>query len=354
LPEIASAYKVAYHHDKVEAYLRGERIYPACLELDLTAACNRNCALCPSTGSLASYSLSLALIERLFAALERQTHGLLLTGGEPTMAPTFGPALAQARARGFREIAVVTNGLLLHRPAVIKALLSHVSVVRVSLYDWTARSSMGAAPIFRRIEGLRRRVEQEGSALQIGISALTTSENAAGLAAITRQAADAGAHWIYFHPTCVHWDVGAPVRVSQEGVVETIEGLKRSVGNGFRVLTCADRYKENGMEFHGYHGSHFLLVVGADGINYLGAEVKYQARYAVSDLTGAWDSRFLWDKKRLAQIRGVESAAYAPLGSRHRGALYSNVLEELIAGRQSSNHLAWAKEENAFFYPHIL
>jgi len=156
------------------------------------------------------------------------------------------------------------------------------------------------------------------------------------------------------HPTCVHWDVGAPTRVSQEGVLKTVEALQRSVGDGFRVLTCPERYVESEVEFHGYHGAHFLLVVGADGVNYLGAEVKYQAPYAVLDLTGPWRPGFLWDKKRLARIREVESAAYPPLGSRHRGALYSDLLEGLISGRRSVDPLAWAAEEDAFFYPHIL
>ncbi len=354
MSEIASTFKVAYHRDKMEAYLRGERIYPACLELDLTAACNRNCKQCPSSGSLALHLLDLDLVDRLFAELEGQTHGLLLTGGEPTMATIFGSALAKARARGFHEIAVVTNGSFLDRPAVINALLAYVSAVRVSLYDWTGRSSAGAEPTFRRVEGLRRRIEQEGSALQIGISALTTAENASGLAAIAGRAADAGAHWIYLHPTCVHWDIGAPTRVSQEGVVEMIETLQRSARNDFRVLTCADRYVENNVEFHGYHAAHFLLVVGADGINYLGAEVKYQPRFALSDLTASWRPGFLWDEKRLAGIREIESSSYPPLGSRHRGVLYSDLLEDLIAGRRSSDQFAWAAEEDAFLYPHIL
>lgn len=354
MAEIASRYKVAFHRDKVEAYLRNEKVYPACLELDLTAACNRNCPLCPSSGSLASYSLDLPLIESLFAALEGQTQGLLLTGGEPTMAPIFGPALAQARARGFREIAVVTNGTLLNRPAVMEALLRHVSVVRISLYDWTADSGGGAASILGHVEALRRHVDHEGSALQIGVSVLTTAENASGLASITRQACEAGAHWIYFHPTCMHWDIGAPTRVSQGRVLQTVRELQRAVRDGFQVLTCPERYEESKVEFHGYHGAHFLLVIGADGICYLGAEVKYQPHYAVSDLREARIPDFLWSDQRRAWILSVESTAYPPLGSRHRGALYSDLLQGFMSGRLSFDRLAWATEKDAFLYPHIL
>ncbi len=49
-------------------------------------------------------------------------------------------------------------------------------------------------------------------------------------------------------------------------------------------FTSSDRYVDTGLSFDGYHAAHFLLVVGADGMNYLGAEVKYQPQYAIADL----------------------------------------------------------------------
>jgi organic radical activating enzyme len=354
LPEIASTFKIAHHRETLADYLSGSPVYPPSLELDLTGACTRRCRLCPSTGSLASYALDLDFVDRLLGLLEGHTHGLLLSGGEPTMATTFGQTVRLARERGFSDVGVVTNGSLLERPSVMEALLRHVSTVRVSLYDWTAASSEGARSALQSVERLRRQIERERSALQIGVSALTTEQNATGLERLAAEAEAAGAHWIYFHPTCVNWDVGAPSRVSQNGVMDAIEALRPGYKDGFRALTYADRYVDRSVEFRGYHAAHFLLVIGANGVNYLGAEVKYQQRYAISDPGARWRPAFLWEEGRLSRIQATESAGYPPIGSRHRGVLYSGLVQGLIDGRTRFDELAWAAEPNAFLYPHLL
>ena len=48
------------------------------------------------------------------------------------------------------------------------------------------------------------------------------------------------------------------------------------------------------LRFSAYHAAHFLLVVGADGKNYLGAEVKYQPAFILWDLKNNWREDFLW------------------------------------------------------------
>ena len=352
--QIASRYKVAWHSSKIEAYLGGADILPACLELDLTAACNRNCPLCPSTTSQSTYALDIHFIEWLLSMLEGQTRGLLLTGGEPTMAPTFGRTLDLARQRGFIDVAVVTNGTLLGQEEVAASLLAHASTIRISLYDWTAESSVENMPVFQLMENLRRRVDRTGSRLQIGVSVLTSQENAAGLSDIARRVGSAGAHWIYFHPLCIRWDVGAPARVAQRGVLTALEDLKRSQKDGLQVFSFPERYVESEIEFRGYHAAHFLLVIGADGLNYLGAEVKYHRQHAISDVAGHRHPRFLWTDERLAHIRSVESRTYPPLRSRHRGVLYSDLIERLIREGTGNTEKMLSVPGDGFAFPHIL
>jgi len=350
--EIASTRKIAYHRDRLEAYLRGERIFPASLELDLSTACNRHCPECPSTTSPKAHSLSMAFVRRLLGLLEGQTRGLLLSGGEPTMAPTFAPTLRLARERGFVDIVVVTNGTFLDEPQVADALLAHASAIRVSLYDWQ-ESDGGLLPTLHRIEALRTRIERKGSALQIGVSALTTRHNAPRLADVAAQAASAGAHWIYFHPTCIRWEVGAPTRVDQRGVLAAIDALSHEQPDGFHSYVFRERYQEMPLVFHGYHAAHLLLVIGADGINYLGAEVKYQPQHAIANLTGKWRDGFLWDAQRLAEIDAVDSRTYPALGSRHRGVLYSHWIEQLREGAPAGQQTAPGTTPGLAF-PHIL
>lgn len=352
--EIASAYKVAYHREKLEAYLRNEQILPATLELDISTECNRRCPLCPSTTSPRSSTLSLSFIERLFARLKGQTRGLLLSGGEPTLAPIFPEVLRLAREYGFIDIAIVTNGSLLDKEQVAAALCAYASAIRVSIYDWTGewRADLGAT--LRRIEALRSRIESEGSKLQIGVSALTSNENADGLRIIAREVVSAGAHWIYFHPMCIRWDTGAPERVDQSGVLAKIKECQEEQSDAFSVFTFPDRYVERKIEFSGYHAAHFLLVIGADGMNYLGAEVKYRPQHIIADLTSNWRDDFLWNRERLKRIESVNSRTYPALASRHRGVLYNQVIQDLINRGERSLHEASATYGGTYLFPHIL
>ena len=354
MSEIASALKVAYHRDKLQAYLRGERIFPATLELDLTTVCNRNCPHCASTTYLPADYLELDFVDRLFSIVQGQTRGLLLTGGEPTMAPCFPDVLRLARQRDFLEVAVVTNGSLLGHETVADALLTSASTVRLSLYDWTAGPRDGLHAALRRIEALRTRIDQERSRLQIGVSVLTSEENADELAEVVRATSSAGAHWVYFHPFCTRWDAGTPTKVSQNRVLAAIAACQSQHTNGFGVHVCSERYADAALEFEGYHAAHFLLVVGADGMNYLGPEVKYHARHVMADLSREWRDDFLWKEERLARIQSVSSRTYPAMGSRHRGALYSDLIEDMR--RRVSPDRAWPAlvSNREFLFPHIL
>jgi len=355
MPELASAHKVAHHREKMEAYLRGDRIYPATLELDITSACDRNCPDCPSSRSPASHDLDLDFIERLLSLLQGQTRGLLLTGGEPTLACRLLPqVLRLARERGFVDVAIVTNGAHLAAPSISGALLEYASTIRVSMYDWDAETCEPLQPTLQRIEALRQRVDREGSALQIGVSALTSSRSVTALSTIARQAASAGAHWLYLHPTCTRWDRGSPTQVDQTGVLGAIEELRNRRSSGFQVFVLPQRYLERHLHFNEYHAAHFLLTIGADGLNYLAPEVKYQPQHVIADVAAHWKDDFLWQPGRLERIRSVSSRTYPALGSRHRGMLYSDLIERMLRSGDGTLGNTVPAERESFLFPHIL
>lgn len=351
---VASAHKIAVDRERLAAYLRGEAIFPLSLELDITSQCTRTCGDCPSGRGLHQKSLAMGFIRNLFAALGGRTRGLLLSGGEATMSPLFPDVLALARREGFRDLAVVTNGSLLHESRVADALLAHTSTIRISMYDWDGDSCGGIEPTLRRIEALRARVDAAKSPLRIGISALTSKDRAGRLAELAGAVRDAGAHWLYFHPMCTGWNDGNLRQVEQDGVLEAIEAFSRpeQARDDFRVFVASSRYARTALEFDGYHAAHFLLVIGADGLNYLGAEVKYQERFALADVAGGWRPDFLHQPERLAMIGAINSRTYSALQSRHRGVLYNDFIERIKKGRVQ---LATDSEpEGRFWFPTIL
>ncbi|MBW1787840.1 MAG: radical SAM protein [Deltaproteobacteria bacterium] len=322
--------------------------------MDLTSECNRNCPDCPSTTSVDSHNLDPEFVERLFSALQGQTSGLLLTGGEPTMSPLFPDVLRSAREHGFSDIAIVTNGGFLDRDAVADALLSHATAVRVSLYDWTEETHEELDATLKRIETLRSLIEKRKSKLEIGASVLTFKEKAGAVGHIIKKVRSAGAHWIYFHPLCLRWDSGSPVQSDQRGVVEFIEEMKSLETEGFRIFVFNERYNLRRLAFTGYHTAHFLLVVGADGMNYLGAEVKYQPNHIIADLKNDWDEGFLWKQQRLEKIQSVKSDSYPAIGSRHRGVLYNDLIDRFMNGRSEKQPEKLFDPDEDFYCPHIL
>ena len=336
------------------AYLRGERIFPATLELDITSACNKDCRDCPSARGRRSHELSVDSVRHLFSVLEGQTRGLLLTGGEPTLSPFFPQVLRLARDFGFVDVAVVTNGAFLDDRAVANALLAYASTVRVSLYGWDSGSCEGLYPTLGRLELLRSQIESEGSDLRIGVSALTSAERVDSLESVLQDTASAGAHWIYFHPICTRWGVGAPTQVDQAGVLSRVQEFQNGRNGKIGVFISSDRYVERPLTFHGYHGGHFLLVVGADGKNYLAPEVKYQPQHVIADLSHGFDADFLWEPERLERLNAVASATYPAIGSRHRGELYSDFIEGLIEWTQTHPGEDLPIPEQSFAFPHIL
>lgn len=350
VPEMVSPRKIFWHADKVAAFLGGKPIYPATLELGLTTACNRSCPDCPSRKGRPGLFLDAATAGRLFSLCRGRTFGVILSGGEPTLHPGFGAILAAARESGFRDVVVISNGSRLSRPDVTEPLLRHASVVRVSLYDWRDGGPAGHSPTLRRIERLRAKIEKTGSPLRIGVSLLTQG---AGLESLRRAAAAvraAGAHWLYLHPTCVATPSGVNRARGQELLLDALAACRREQAPGFAVHYLVDRFSAAPVVFQGYHAAHFIMVVGADGDNYLSSETKYQPRYRLAPAAAYEDDDFFRESGRLKKIAEVDSAGYPAAGSRNRGVLYNQVLEE--AKRSSGGQ--GLPEAVEFILPHIL
>jgi organic radical activating enzyme len=353
MSEVASGRKVAYHIEKLMSYLQGKPIFPATLEMDITSRCTRICQDCPSSRSSESDNLSLEFVRDLFALFEGQTRGLLMTGGEPTISPDFPAVLRMAREFGFEDIAVVTNGSRLGIEPVAEALIEYASTIRLSMYDWES-GGCGIKTTLQDIEKLRRKIDSTGSPLQIGISMLTSSRVVDRLGSLAEEVRNSGAHWIYFHPMCSGWNHGCPQQVDQKGVLEAVTAYRDSLRNGFEAFISIDRYRREPIEFRSYHAAHFLMILGADKKNYLGAEVKYQPQHVLSELPDPLTPDFLWQEQRLKRISELNSTSYPALGSRHRGVLYSHFIDSLMRTPPSQLRATIQAAVRDHRFPHIL
>jgi len=348
--------KVVVDREKVDAYLGGERIFPTTVELDLTQLCTRSCPSCPySVARRPGLTLQLPFLDRLFSVLGPHTPGLVLSGGESTLVPHFPETIALARRRGFRQIAVISNGTTLHDPRVQGALLEHATSIRVSMYDWQEGETKSFTGTLRKIERLRDRIEGEGSALEIGAAMLTRRELNHRYAPIGLRALGAGIDWLYFHPFCVDWERTYPRQADQTGVLEAIEGLKAAAPAGANIQVPYERYSPEPLRFEKLHGSHFLIQIGADGVNYAGPECKYEGEMALLDLNEHLEEDFLWHPQRLRRLEALNHRNYRFIGTKHRPVVFSDYLQRLIDRRGGRSPAAEPPTETQeFSYPDIL
>ncbi len=348
--------KVANDPQRIKAYLNGEQIFPITIEMDLTQLCTRSCSGCPYSASRKpGLTLPLPFLDRLFSVLGPHTPGIVLTGGESTIVPHFPETTALARKKGFKEIAVISNGANIHQPEVQDALLEHVTAIRISLYDWWENDSESFIYTLEKIEGLHNRAEKEGSKLEIGASLLTRSDWNHRYVSVGLQALNAGIDWLYFHPYCVDWDQEYPAQADQTGVFDAIEKLKERAPRHANIQVPFERYSKEPLYFEKLHGSHFLIQVGADGINYAGPECKYEKDAELLNLNDYLEDDFLWHPQRLKRLNEINSNNYRFIGTKHRPVIFSDHIQTLIQFRNKNKEgKGLIESTDSFSYPCII
>lgn len=347
--------KLSTHQDRIEAYLRGENIYPITVELDLTQRCTLDCPACPyGSSKKPGLTLQLPFLEKFFSILGPYTPGIVFSGGESTCVPHFPETVKLAREKGFKEIVVISNGTLLHKPKIQEALLKYVNAIRISIYDWHETDEPSFKEMLEKIKNLRKRIDNEGSKLEIGAAMLTRTEWNRRYKSVGKQVLEAGVDWLYFHPFCVNWESNYPVQADQSGVVESLDEFKAEVVEKGKIQIPYERYLKHPLKFSKLHGSHFLIQIGADGINYAGPECKYNPNYALIDLNKNLDENFLWKPERIQKIDEITNENYTVIGTKHRPPMFSDYIEKVKNSRASISGSEFEQEKNSFMYPDII
>ncbi len=124
---ILDGHKLAWHRDRIEAWLRGERIAPITIDMALTRKCGYSCVYC--YGQLQQNDEKLMTREVIFRFLDDAAEiGVkaisLVSDGESTCSPHLYDAILRGRANGL-DMALGTNGYLLddaRLPEILPAL----------------------------------------------------------------------------------------------------------------------------------------------------------------------------------------------------------------------------------------
>ena len=353
--KIASTYKLLCHQDRLQRYILGEEIFPVTLELGVTTRCNRQCADCPSGRSQQLTDLPIDMIEELFHYVAGKTPGLIVTGGEPTLHPKFFDILHLAKKIGkFEEISVISNGSLLSKESIRKALSSFATAVRVSIYDWKEHPVTTNEELLQSIKELRQLAKEGPHELTIGASILTGDKTYEELFELCGTLHEKGIAWVYFHPSCTKDIQGTTTRLGKiDETTKALMKLQRQNKDKLQVFFLRDRYEQRQPKFSKYHSAHFICVIAADGKNYLSSESKFLHEYLLADLSQGVAGLFS-SSKRKERIAKINSKTYELSGGRNRGVLYNDLIERVIERDLTLDELADAHKEHEFLMPAII
>ena len=126
--------KILWHRDRVEAWLRGERIAPITIDMALTRACNYNCEYC--YGKLQENPRKKITKEIgyrfLDDASEIDVRGIsLVSDGESSVSPIF-PDFIEHGSKNGLSMAMATNGYLTTKDK-LERILKHLTYFRFNI-----------------------------------------------------------------------------------------------------------------------------------------------------------------------------------------------------------------------------
>ena len=126
--------KIAWHRDRVEAWMRGERVAPITIDMSLTRACNFGCGYCyamlqENDRQVISQKVIYDFLED---CAEIGVRGIsLVSDGESTISPVFVDTIVRGSELGI-SMAVGTNGFVLTKEK-LEIILPHLTYLRVNI-----------------------------------------------------------------------------------------------------------------------------------------------------------------------------------------------------------------------------
>ncbi|MDR3641666.1 MAG: radical SAM protein [Humidesulfovibrio sp.] len=145
---ILDGHKLAWHHERVEAWLRGERIAPITIDCALTRKCSYRCTYC--YGQLQANDEQHMTRDVIFRflddAAEIGVKGVsLVSDGESTCSPHLAEAIIKGDENGL-SMALGTNGYMLEDDR-LEDILPHLTYLRFNI-------SAGEAKRYAEIHGV--------------------------------------------------------------------------------------------------------------------------------------------------------------------------------------------------------
>jgi radical SAM protein with 4Fe4S-binding SPASM domain len=181
------------------------------LDLVLGLECNQRCTFCFNNSIKHRYPQEAFSEQSILAKIEEGASAGItaasITGGEPTIFPTFFKVLDALKRHGFRDIRVITNGMMFHYASFVRRLAGYpVNQISISLHANTPELNdsltMTEGSFIRTLEGIRN-IKRHMQNTQLTAHVVLTRDVLPGLKDHTQTIIDLGfdaINYLYLMP----------------------------------------------------------------------------------------------------------------------------------------------------------
>ncbi len=301
-----SPLKVLAHEDLLRKFRNGESFRPIHLRIGIMGACNMRCTFCNfhspneeqfydrfSYKDMISTDQAIELL-REFAHNDGQAV-TFCGSGECTIHPGYADICREANKAGLL-IGLITNGSMLHEPAIAEAIINTHTWVRVGMNagsneQFAATTKFKKRSLYEILSSIRPLREKAVAAdFRIGLNFVITLENYREIEEAARLAKESGAHYVRFEPEFYSAMGHESIFEGFEEVQASLDKISTWETETFEVSIPKldrgpmDQTDEVEGDFKQCHYSRFVTAIGADGNLYPCPQVHLNSRYMIGNV----------------------------------------------------------------------
>jgi radical SAM protein with 4Fe4S-binding SPASM domain len=275
---LMDGHKLFWHLDRVNAWVKGERIAPLHIDLGITTGCNMACSYCYGviqgrTGLKARYDMPKdALIRLLSDAKNIGVRSIAFIGeGENTLNGAFYDGLNHAKEINL-NVSLATNGILIEE-GKIKEMLSSLSWLRFNISASNPESFFKIHRVreFNTVvKNIRKCVDARkryGLKTTIGMQMVIVENNIDDIIPLSKLGKEVGVDYLVFKPCSDTFEKALKSPVDKYLEIDAIlKESERYSGDGYLVIAKRRKLENLGIkDFKVCYGTQFIIAISGNG-----------------------------------------------------------------------------------------
>jgi MoaA/NifB/PqqE/SkfB family radical SAM enzyme len=316
-PLLLDGHKLAWHRDRVEAWLRGERIAPITIDCALTRRCTYRCVYC--YGALQANDERRLTRDVIFRFLDDAADiGVkavsFVSDGESTCSPHLCDAILRGRQNGL-DMALGTNGFLLPRerlPEILPALTYlrfNISAADPARYaEIHGCPPAACARVLDTVRECVRLKRRDRLAVTLGLQMVLLPRFADQVLPLADLGRELGADYLVIKHCSDDEDGSLGVDYTQyHGLVDLLKEAEARSAPGYLVRAKWSKLLSGGArEYAQCYGPPFILQLSGSGL-VAPCGMLFNRKYRRYHIGNIADTSFkeLWRSERYWEVMGL-------------------------------------------------